>query len=175
MTSDGLELLDRLVREDRGALLSIARHEGLSAEDALECVQDALCTFLSRSLDHADWDAARASVRTITRNAARNARRRHHRDRVHLPIEDAAPLDTADAESLLVHAEDVVRLRACVASLCGVQRSVVLLRLLDEQPGQDVADALGIRRGHLDVLVHRAKAALRICMLADHAAAQREG
>jgi RNA polymerase sigma-70 factor (ECF subfamily) len=174
MRPDGIELLDRLVREERSALIAIARHEGLGAEDALECVQDALCTLLSRPLDHPDFEAARASVRTITRNAARNARRRHHRERTHLPIEDdLEPMNEANAESLLSHAEDVVRLRACVASLCGVQRSVVLLRLLEEQSGHDVADALGIRRGHLDVLVHRARAALGICMRADHAAARR--
>ncbi len=173
MAPDGIELLDHLVRSERGALLAIARHEGLGPEDALECVQDALCTLLSRPLESTDFEAARASARTITRNAARNARRRHHRDRTHLPIEgELEPAAGADAESLLVHAEDVVRLRACVASLCGVQRSVVLLRLLDEQPGQDVAAALGIQRGHVDVLVHRAKAALRICMRADHAAAR---
>ena len=57
-----------------------------------------------------------------------------------------------------------MRLRTCVAELCGVQRAVVMLRLLDEQSGEDVAATLGLSRGHVDVLVHRAKAALRVCM-----------
>ena len=69
------------------------------------------------------------------------------------------------ADELLACAEAHVRLRACVAELCEVQRSVVLLRLLDERPGEDVAAVLGISRGYVDVLMHRAKAALRACML----------
>jgi len=38
------------------------------------------------------------------------------------------------------------------------------MRLLQEQPGEDVATALGLSRGHVDVLLHRAKASLRVCM-----------
>jgi len=62
-------------------------------------------------------------------------------------------------------AEAQVRLRVCVAELCEIQRAVVLLRLLSEQPGDDVAQSLGISRGYVDVLTHRAKSALRACML----------
>lgn len=40
----------------------------------------------------------------------------------------------------------------------------VTLRLLDERSGEDVAIELGLTRGHVDVLVHRAKSALRQCM-----------
>lgn len=151
------------MRQERAALAGVARAEGLRPEDALECVQDALCTFLSSPPTEHD---ARATLRTMVRNAARNARRRHHRALPHLPIEPDAepPATVADAESLLAHAEDVVRLQACVAELCSIQRAVVMLRLLDEQSGEDVAVALGVTRGHLDVLVHRAKAALRVCM-----------
>ncbi len=52
----------------------------------------------------------------------------------------------------------------CVTELCGVQRAVVTLRLLEERSGEDVAESLGLTRGHVDVLVHRAKQALRVCM-----------
>jgi RNA polymerase sigma-70 factor (ECF subfamily) len=41
---------------------------------------------------------------------------------------------------------------------------VVTLRLLEERSGEDVAETLGLSRGYVDVLVHRAKAALRVCM-----------
>lgn len=174
MKDDLIERLGRIVQRERVALVGIARAEGLGPEDALECVQDALCTFLSRAEEAESEDAACASLRVITRNAARNARRRHHRARVHVPIEDdALAVSERDAESLLAHAEDVVRLRACVASLCSVQRAVVMLRLLDEGSGEDVAAALGIRRGHVDVLVHRAKASLAVCMRHADARAER--
>jgi len=68
-------------------------------------------------------------------------------------------------ESLLAQAEEHLRLRACVARLCDTQRAVVTLRLLEEQDGKDVAEALGISRAHVDVLLHRAKGRLLACMI----------
>ena len=160
---DRLERLSSIVRKERGALVAIARSEGLLAEESVECVQDALATFLSRDDEP---ESAIASLKTIVRNAARNFRRRHRRSLPHEPIEIGREpaAKEQDAETLLGHAEDVVRLRACVAELCSVQRAVVMLRLLEERSGEDVADVLGISRGHVDVLVHRAKASLRVCM-----------
>lgn len=163
---DRLDRLSRLVHLDRGALVALARSEGLDAEEALECVQDGLCTFLGRE-DEPDDDLARASLRTIVRNAARNFRRRHFRALPHFSWdEDLAVAELDNADELLANAEDVVRLRSCVAELCEVQRAVVTLRLLEERSGEDVASVLGLTRGHVDVLVHRAKSSLRVCMRA---------
>jgi RNA polymerase sigma-70 factor, ECF subfamily len=167
---DPLQRLSELVRSERGALVAIARAEGLTSEEALECVQDALCTFLNREREGhtsaAEW--ALGSIKLTVRNAARNFRRLHFRSKPHDSIdplrEPGGP--TLDAETLYERAEDVVRLRLCVAELCSIQRSVVLLRLLEEKSGEDVATLLGLSRGHVDVLVHRAKAALRDCMQA---------
>jgi RNA polymerase sigma-70 factor, ECF subfamily len=157
---DRLERLSTLARERR-ALVAVARAEGLDAEEALECVQDALITFLGLP----ENDHPLATVKTIVRNAARNHRRLHRRALPHQPFDDESSASgDVDAENLLAHAEDVVRLRLCVSSLCGVQRAVITLRLLEERSGEDVADALGLTRSHVDVLVHRAKAALRVCM-----------
>lgn len=160
---DRLELLTRVARDERGVLIAAARAEGLRPEEAVEVVQDALCTFLSAA--PSEGAPVRATLITMVRHAAKNARRRHHRALPHVPLDDdASPSEARDAESLLAHAEDVVRLSACVTELCGIQRAVVMLRLLDERSGQDVATELGISRNHVDVLVHRAKAALRVCM-----------
>ncbi len=41
------------------------------------------------------------------------------------------------------------------------------LRMLEEQPGEDVARAR-ISAGHVAVLLHRAKLALRACMTSPH-------
>jgi RNA polymerase sigma-70 factor (ECF subfamily) len=163
LQADVLERLSRIVRQERGALVAVARTEGLNAEEAVECVQDALATFLSR--DEVDAEHEVASLKTIVKNAARNFRRAHRRRMPHAPIEDT-PLPAIDpnAEALLSHAEDVVRLRACVAELCSIQRAVITLRLLEERSGEDVAVQLGITRKHVDVLVHRAKGSLRVCM-----------
>ncbi len=187
--SDPLVELDGIVRAHRGDLSAVARSEGLTPEEALECVQDALCTYLARDPAASAEPAARpgvetgaapemptdglrspeqqalATIMTMVRNAARNFRRRHRRLKPHEPLDvDHEPLTPATVEELVAHAEDVVRLRACVASLCSVQRAVVMLRLLEERSGEDAAAALGLTRGHVDVVVHRAKAALRVCM-----------
>jgi RNA polymerase sigma-70 factor (ECF subfamily) len=162
--TDPLEQITAIVRTERGALVAIARAEGLRAEEAVEAVQDALCTFLSR--DDAEPEHVAATLKTMVRNAARNARRRHHRALPHDAIEPGREPHALepDAESILAHAEDVVRLRMCVAELCSVQRAVVMLRLLDERSGEDVALTLGLTRANVDVLVYRARAALRTCM-----------
>jgi capsular exopolysaccharide synthesis family protein len=66
------------------------------------------------------------------------------------------PAAAAGADELIAAAEDRIRLRRCVQTLADVQRAVVTLRMLDEVPGDDVAQALGITPGHVAVLLHRA-------------------
>jgi RNA polymerase sigma-70 factor (ECF subfamily) len=165
---DVLEALDRIVRGQRVELTRIARREGLGPEDAIDCVHDAFCTFLQiaqrRELPD-DASAHAALVAGIVANVARNKRRRHHLARPHVsnsvvePIEGGPPTDT-----LVAHAEECVRLRGCVNRLCRTQRTVVMLRVLEERAGEDVAALLGLTRGHVDVLLHRAKASLLVCM-----------
>ncbi|MDB4929802.1 MAG: hypothetical protein JWM10_2286 [Myxococcaceae bacterium] len=164
---DALDALGRLVPAHRRALVRAARREGLSPEDAVDCVQDALCTFLGlaqRAELPADPAQFAPFLGAIVRNAARNRRRRHEVARPHEALDAAPATPEPGSEALVARAEEHVRLRACVDRLCDTQRAVVMLRLLDERPGEDVAEALGIRRGHVDVLLHRAKAALRVCM-----------
>jgi len=167
---DALDCVSRLAREQRGRLAAVARQEGLGPEEAVDCVQDALCTLL----DLVQTETGGAHVDpmgqlvTIVRNAARNHRRRHFRAKPHVELGDGELFDPdlALQETLLSRAEDTVRLRACVAELCEIQRAVVTLRLLEERPGEDVAHALGVTKNHVAVLLHRAKFALRTCMTA---------
>ena len=83
---------------------------------------------------------------TIVRNVARNRRRRHFRARPHEDLDAAQRPDGRQpgADEAIAQAEQHVRLQACVEELCAIQKAVVTLRLLEEQPGEDVADALGI-------------------------------
>jgi RNA polymerase sigma-70 factor (ECF subfamily) len=163
---DLLEALSRIARAERVALAALARREGLGPEDAFDCVHDAFCTFLQMALrgevvhgEHA------ALLATIVVNNARNKRRRHHLARPHRDIEAHEPADAQlSAELLVAYAEDCVRLRGCIKRLCKTQRTVVMMRLLDERGGEDVAAALGLSRGHVDVLLHRARASLAVCM-----------
>jgi len=166
---DPLDRLAALARTERGKLASIARSEGVSAEDAVDCVQEALCTFLdltSRNELPANTNEWGALLGGIVRNAARNRRRLHANARPHLAMVERDGVDPSVpvADELLARAEDHVRLRACVEELCAVQKAVVTLRMLEERPGEDVAAALGISRGHVAVLLHRAKISLHTCM-----------
>ena len=165
---DPIAALSDLIREQRGTLVRAARREGLSAEDAVECAQEGLSTFLQilqRGEAPSDRSGWAPFVTTIVKNAARNRRRRHHVALPHDTLDNTDALsEEASAEELLAQAEEHVRLRACVERLCGTQRSVVMLRLLEERKGEDVAAVLGITRGHVDVLLHRAKVSLRECM-----------
>lgn len=166
---DPLSQISHLVRTRRSALAALARGEGVTPEDAVDCVQEGLCTLLTLAQrgalpeDAGEWGGVLAA---IVRNTARNRRRRHFRARPHEDL-DAHPAALADAPSTddaIARAEEHVRLRACVEELCEIQKAVVTLRMLEEQPGEDVARALGISAGHVAVLLHRAKAALRACM-----------
>jgi RNA polymerase sigma-70 factor (ECF subfamily) len=168
--ADVLDDLSRLVRLSRGALASVARSEGMSPEDAVDCVQEALCTLLElaqRDAAPLEGDDARAMLVAIVRNVARNRRRRHFLARPHdeiASIESRTPDAGPPADDAIARAEDHVRLRACVEELCAIQKAVVTLRLLEEQPGEDVASALGITPAYVAVLLHRAKRELRACM-----------
>ncbi len=166
--ADALDRLTQVARAKRGALTALARSEGLSPEDAVDCVQEGLCTLLDLTqTGGVDPSADPASVlATIVRNAARNGRRRHFRARPHetLGPDEATDDSLVLQEELLARAEDHVRLRACVSELCEIQRAVVTLRMLEERPGEDVAQTLGITASHVAVLLHRAKRALRACM-----------
>jgi RNA polymerase sigma-70 factor (ECF subfamily) len=168
---DALERLTTAVRDHRRTLSGIARQEGLTPEEAIDCVQGALCTLLdlvrTEELE-AGADPA-AVLGTIVRNAARNQRRRHYRAKPHVDFgaRDLANEALALPEEHLSRAEDTVRLRACVEELCEIQRAVVTLRFLEERPGEDVAELLGVTKNHVAVLLHRAKASLRECVLSD--------
>ncbi|HEX4446503.1 MAG TPA: sigma-70 family RNA polymerase sigma factor [Polyangiaceae bacterium] len=166
---DVLDGLSRLVLHSRGALASVARAEGMSPEDAVDCVQEGLCTLLElsqRGSATLEGDDARAMIVTIVRNVARNRRRRHFQARPHEDVDAAERADVRQppVDEAIAQAEDHVRLRACVEELCAIQKAVVTLRLLEEQGGEDVATALGISPGYVAVLLHRAKRELRACM-----------
>jgi RNA polymerase sigma-70 factor (ECF subfamily) len=153
---------------ERRRLAVVARKEGLTPEEAVDCVQDSLRTLLElfQSGDVATGTDPAPVLVTIVRNAARNQRRRHFRARPHSEVgaHELADKSLVLQEELLSRAEETVRLRACVATLCEIQRAVVTLRLLEERPGEDVAELLGVTKNHVAVLLHRAKSALRDCL-----------
>ncbi|HEY4186496.1 MAG TPA: sigma-70 family RNA polymerase sigma factor [Polyangia bacterium] len=154
----------------RLSLASIARYEGLNAEDAFDTVQEAFQMFITRP-DAATLVAkpveARKLLVALTRNMARNLRRVHAFSKPHVSdsvVLDALPAEVAGLDETLQAAEQHVRLAGCMLTLAEIPRTVVTLRMLDDLPGEDVARILGVSPGHVAVMLHRAKSRLLTCM-----------
>ena len=159
--------LSGLARDHAARLAAIARREGLGGPDALDIVQDAFHTLLARSDQQALRDRPDDAARVLTaivRNAARNARRRHHRAKPHV-VDVELESDFAPPDATLEHAETSAQLAGCMASLGDIHRSVVTLRVLEELTGDEAASALGLTANHVAVLLHRARKQLEACML----------
>jgi RNA polymerase sigma factor (sigma-70 family) len=160
-----------LARAHTRALSAVARAEGLSAEDALDAVQEAFQTFLAlpeaQALVGREQDSRRL-LSAVVRNAARNMRRRAFRRLPHDELggrRDVAD-DVPGVDELLARVEDELRLMGCVSRLSDVHQRVVRLRMLEELSGEDVARELGLRPDHVATLLHRAKKALFRCVTA---------
>ena len=168
MTCCCADWVSNLARDHAGRLAAIARREGVPAVDALDVVQDAFHTLISRpdsqALRERPDDAARV-LAAIVRNAARNLRRRHYHAKPHVDVEDeslAAPSPAPD--EALDRAETQAQLVGCMSKLGDVHRHVVTLRVLEELTGEEAAQALGVSAGHVAVLLHRARKQLEQCM-----------
>jgi RNA polymerase sigma-70 factor, ECF subfamily len=160
--------VDRLAREHTRQLASFAHTEGLAGDDAIDAVQEAFVTFLqlpqARSMAGVEADVF-AFLGVIVRNAARNARRRHHRARPHVPIDDNPVADDGlSIDAWIDRAERHAAVLGCVQKLGEIQRHVVTLRLLDELSNVEVAETLGLRPNGVAVLLHRAKLVLQQCL-----------
>jgi RNA polymerase sigma-70 factor (ECF subfamily) len=166
-----LEWVTRLVHTHRGNLYHLARREGLREDDSLDCVQDAVHTFLllpqARQLVESNDDSIKL-LSVLVRNHARNRRRKHAIARPHdSGDETLAHLSSEDmpVDDLIARAQDFALMIGCLETLGKVQRAVVTLRMLDEVAGEDVAAMLELPPSHVAVLLHRAKQSLRSCML----------
>jgi RNA polymerase sigma-70 factor (ECF subfamily) len=165
-----LSWVTRLVREHRTDLVAVARGEGLAPEDALDVTQEALTGFLE--LPHArkladELEDSRAFLSVMVRNNARNRRRSHAVSRQHVSEPEVLHQLSDDGESvdaLIDRAEQHILALGCVQRLGEVQKKVVTLRLLQDQPGTEVAELLGLSPGNVAVILHRAKSELRACM-----------
>jgi RNA polymerase sigma-70 factor (ECF subfamily) len=155
----------RLARDHASQLAAVARREGATAIDALDLVQDAFHTLLRRpeadSLRDKPDEAARL-LAAIVRNAARNARRRHHRARPHVELDEVA----LASEQLPPDPFEHERLGRCMAKLGEIHRHVITLRVLEELTGDEAAAELGVSPNHVAVMLHRARKQLADCMLA---------
>jgi RNA polymerase sigma-70 factor (ECF subfamily) len=162
-----------LARVHTRALSAVARAEGLSADDALDAVQEAFHTFLnlpeSRTVVGDELDSRRL-LSTIVRNVARNMRRRAFRRLPHDELSSSPEIadDVPGVDELLARAEDELTLMGCVSKLTDIQQRVVRLRMLEELSGDDVARELSLRPDHVATLLYRAKKELFRCVTVTH-------
>ncbi|MGP0057792.1 MAG: RNA polymerase sigma factor [Beijerinckiaceae bacterium] len=159
-----------LVHQHRARLVRVVRREGLLAEDALDCVQEAFLSFINlpqaRLLIDLPDDSARMLI-ILARNIARNRRRRHDYARPHIVDDttiESLPSDATPADEVVAAAEQHAIVLGCMVTLNEVQRAVVHLRLVDEVAGENVARQLGTTASHIAVLLSRAKQRLRRCI-----------
>ncbi len=164
-----------LVHTHRARLSRLVVREGVRADDALDCVQEAFMSFLqlpqARLLVGSPDESARL-LSTLARNIARNRRRRHDYARPHV-VEDEImqnlPSDALSSDEVVIRAEQHALALGCLVTLNEVQQAVVKLRLVDDVPGEDVAQQLGTTREHVGVLLFRARQELQRCLADDGA------
>jgi len=157
-----------LVHAHRARLLAYARRRGLDAEEALDVVQDSFITFLglpeaqSIAQDHL---GSLKLLTVIVRHNVQNQRRKRarHGEAHELLGAEIAFGEGQSSEHLIVRAEELARVHGCMLRMARLEREVVMLSLLDEQPRERVGEVLGISAGYVRVLLHRARQHLRNC------------
>jgi RNA polymerase sigma factor (sigma-70 family) len=158
-----------LVHAHRGRLLGYAKRRGFDAEDALDAVQDSFVSFLklpeARQIANVEEDSLKLLTVILRHNLQNRSRLSGRRARALALAElaEATDADWATSDSLIAQAEELSRVHGCIALLAKLQREVVMLSLLDEQPRERVARLLGISEGHVRVLLHRARMHIRAC------------
>src|SRR5271169_84774 len=92
-----------LVHRHRARLARVVRREGVRADDALDCVQEAFLSFLAlpqaRLLVGLPDDSAQMLI-ILARNIARNRRRRHDYTRPHIVDDATVGAIASDATSV---------------------------------------------------------------------------
>ena len=165
---------ERLVRDQGGRLLAVARRFLRDEEEARDAGQEG---FLSawRALDRFDQGSRLSTwLHRIVVNACL-MRLRTRRRRPEEPIEDFLPRFEADghqvlhptpewegsAETLLARSETRAIVREAIDRLPESYRAVLLLRDIEELSTEEAARSLGVTENAVKIRLHRARQALR--------------
>lgn len=163
----------QLVHAHRQRLLAYARRRGLGAEESLDAVQDSFVSFLrlpeARSVAKEGDDALKLLTVLLRHNVKNHRRKQARRSPAHTVVDvDAIDAGGEDSETIIARAEELARTHGCLLRMARLQREVVLLSLVDEQPREQVATTLGISTDYLRVLIHRAREQVRACSVTDN-------
>ena len=172
---------ERLLREHRDPVYSTARYLVRNTEDAEDVVQETFVR-LWRAGDEVEIGSVRAWLMRVCRNLCLDAlRRRKVRDRARagadqvtergrLGIEIAEDdgrersLEVSDLGSGALHTEthlDVQRMVEAMEELKEPQRSIILLREVDDLSYEEIAQALDLSLSAVKVYLHRARKKIR--------------
>jgi RNA polymerase sigma-70 factor (ECF subfamily) len=168
------ELLASLVGEHSRPLYRAARGMGFREDEAEDMVQDVFITFLS-SLDRFE---GRSQLRTwlfgILHNKTMERRRKQVLEEHHDPIDEVFESKFDSNGKWSAPPEDLLRLMEskqlgnaithCLDGLPPTQRSVFVLREMEEMVSDEVCKILGVTVTNMGVLMHRARIRLRECL-----------
>jgi RNA polymerase sigma-70 factor, ECF subfamily len=173
-----------LVRTFGGRLLAVARRFVRNDEDAQDIVQSAYLSAF-KALDQFEGNCQLSTwLHRIVVNAAL-MRLRSKRRKPEESIEDLLPAFQEDghhveefsdwnmpADVLMERHETRMTVRACIDQLPDNYRAVLLLRDIEEQSTQEVANALSMTPTAVKVRLHRARQALSTLLRKEYARPQ---
>ena len=173
-----------LVRTFGGRLLSVARRFVRNEEDAQDIVQSAYLSAF-RALDQFEGNCQLSTwLHRIVVNTAL-MKLRSKRRKPEESIEELLPAFQEDghhveqfsdwntpADLLMERHETRATVRACIDQLPDNYRAVLLLRDIEEQSTQEVADALSMTPTAVKVRLHRARQALSTLLRKEYARPQ---
>jgi RNA polymerase sigma-70 factor (ECF subfamily) len=158
-------------------MLRVARSFVDSAQSAEDVVQEAWLGMLSGLARFEGRSSLRTWMFTILVNRARTRGAREARTLPRSPLEDGAeePARTwfsvatpsqwdVTPESAVLSKEILLQLDRAVSALPPRQRQVVTMREMSGMSADEVCAALGISAANQRVLLHRARAALRVAL-----------
>jgi len=168
--SDGAALRALLERFSRPLYSAVILPRVGTAAVADEVLRDALSRAVER-LDSFRWTGAgffpwlrQIAVNLIIDRARSRQRKTRFEGELEVHSNTVAPMHQAGADEALIDKQERVLARAqlerALSTLNERYRKAVELRVLEERPREECAEALGVTVGNFDVILHRALAAL---------------
>ncbi len=126
--------------------------------------QDLTAATFERALAHLDSLRSPGAFGGWLFRIARNELAQHYRrQRPHLPLEAAVgrPDDAPPVEVQAERSEDLARLLAAVRTLPAREQEIIGLKFLGGLNNKQIGQAMGLRAGHVAVILYRALRRLR--------------
>lgn len=165
--------IDEIVAAHADIVWRIAVRLLSNEQDARDCYQQ---TFLEatrlRNESVSNWRSLLCSI--ATRRAMDQLRKRYQH-RKSFTCSDVEPTVDVPPDRELMGEELREQVRMVLATLPEQQAEAFWLRHVEQQPPSDIAERLGVKVGHVRVLVHRAIQHLRRELASEHGFESQEG